>query len=643
MDHTFPQDEWLETDGLGGFASGTVDGIRTRRYHALLLSAQNPPSGRKVLVNGMEAWLESPAGLHFLSSQRYADGTIHPWGYLLLSSFTLEPWPTWTFRIGESLWIRQELAMVHGEPAVVLRWTVEGHLPPDCRLKVRLLCSGRDFHSLHHENPAFNFLPERLPQGWSWQFYPGLSSLNAVANAAYRHDPCWYRNFSYTEERDRGLDHLEDLASPGILEFDLDRPACLVLSSLSNSETGRQEAESLAQDCFQREAIRRRAFASPLHRAADAYVAERGRGKTIIAGYPWFGDWGRDTFIALRGLCLAAGRLQEAHDILIEWADAVSEGMLPNRFPDSGEQPEYNSVDASLWYIIAVEDFLDRCSRARREDLARSEEKFRGAVEAILQGYSQGTRHGIRLDDCGLLASGEPGVQLTWMDAKVGDWVVTPRTGKPVEVQALWLNALAIASRWDSRWKTLFDFGLRSFQARFWNESRQGLFDVIDCFHHRGTVDVSLRPNQIFAVGGLPRVLLPPSQARAVVETVEKHLWTSMGLRSLAPEEMNYVPRYEGGVLQRDGSYHQGTVWPWLAGPFIEAWVRVHGGTPEAKAKAADKFLRPLLDHLDQAGLGHISEIADADPPHLPRGCPFQAWSLGEIIRIRELLNESSL
>jgi glycogen debranching enzyme len=260
--------------------------------------------------------------------------------------------------------------------------------------------------------------------------------------------------------------------------------------------------------------------------------------------------------------------------------------------------------------------------------------KLLKAIDAILDGYSQGTRYAIRADSDGLLACGVPRVQLTWMDAKVGDWVVTPRIGKPVEIQALWLNALWIASQHDERRKTLFARGCESFRARFWNRERGCLYDVIDVNHRAGAVDAALRPNQIFAVGGLPLALLDGEQARLVLESVEDHLLTPLGLRSLAPQEPGYTRCYTGGVAQRDGCYHQGTVWPWLIGAFIEAWVRMRGNTDKAKQEARRRFLDPLLRHMETAGLGHISEIADAEPPHTPRGCPFQAWSVGEALRL---------
>jgi predicted glycogen debranching enzyme len=375
------------------------------------------------------------------------------------------------------------------------------------------------------------------------------------------------------------------------------------------------------------ERMRRSEFPSRLHHAADAYIVEGRHGKTIIAGYPWFADWGRDTFIALRGLCLATGRLEDARDILLAWAGSVSEGMLPNRFPDNGEQPEYNSVDASLWFIVAVNELLQAANGSGIVS-AKQKRALQNAIEQILEGYSRGTRFGIRMDADGLLACGVPGVQLTWMDAKVGDWVVTPRIGKPVEIQALWLNALKIAGQFSHGWEKHFDRGLKSFRERFWNDAGGFLFDVADANHQAGKNDASFRPNQIFAVGGLPFQLFESSQAERIVSAVEEKLLTPLGLRSLAPGDPGYTPHYEGGVRERDGAYHQGTVWPWLIGPFVEAWVRVRGETGKAKLEAREKFLTPLLAHLDKAGLGHVSEIADAEQPHTPRGCPFQAWSV---------------
>ena len=663
--------EWLETDGLGGFASGTVSGIRTRRYHALLLTATTPPTGRVVLVNGFEAWIETPRGKFSLTSQRYAPDVVHPNGANHIENFVAEPWPTWRFKFEDGTELTQEIFIARESRVTALNWRLTRE-QKNVRLFVRPLISGRDYHSMHHENSGFNFTPAPNGEKVLFRPYDGLPAFYAMysSNGHYTNEPVWYRNFLYAEERARGLDDTEDLASPGMFEWDLSAGDAVWLLTTADSPALSRKRDLSVRRYYQclreNKKLRRAEFPSRLYRAADDYIVGRrttpphpslspnggegvrrtGEGaareissssKTIIAGCPWFTDWGRDTFIALRGLCLATGRFADARDILIGWADSVSEGMLPNLFPDHGAKPEYNSADASLWYVIAVHDLLQA---APGGDVISAQDKraFRKAILAILDGYSKGTRFGICMDDDGLLSAGERGVQLTWMDAKVGEWVVTPRAGKPVEVQALWLNALKIASQFEPKWEAIFGRGLKSFRDKFWNKTAGCLYDVIDVNHRASEVDASFRPNQIFAVGGLPFPLLDGARAERIVSLVEEKLWTPLGLRSLALGEAGYTAYYSGGVLQRDGAYHQGTVWPWLIGPFVEAWVRIRGGSNEAKREAREKFLGPILAHLDEAGLGHISEIADATAPHTPRGCPFQAWSVGEALRLDQVV-----
>jgi predicted glycogen debranching enzyme len=649
------RDEWLEADGLGGFASGTATGVRTRRYHALLLTATTPPTGRVVLVNGFDAWLETPAGAFALTSQRYEPGVIHPDGWSRIASFTIDPWPTWTFSLPDGTRIEHALVVERGSPVVAMTWRLvspTGH----ARLSVRPFLSGRDYHSMHHENGAFRFDPERRGDRFVWRPYDGIPAIHAIANGEYEHRPEWYRNFRYDEELARGLDAAEDLASPGVFHWNLtgEGAAALVLGAAPDAERAipsNVRADAFASSLQAREKTRRASVASPLHRAADAYLVARGSGKTIVAGYPWFTDWGRDTFIALRGICLAAGpstslgtsRIDDARRILLEWSGAISEGMLPNRFPDRGEAPEFNSVDASLWFIIAVYDLFDAATREGVEIAASDRAALEGAVDQILTGYSSGTRFGIRLDDDGLLAAGVPGVQLTWMDARVGDRVITPRIGKPVEIEALWLNALWLAGRRAPKWRKAFAIGEAAFAQRFWNESTGALYDVVDVDHQTGTADPSFRPNQIFALGGLPVVLIDPERTLRALNAVEGRLWTPLGLRSLAPGEPGYAGPYGGGVGSRDGVYHQGTVWPWLLTSFVDAWVRARGSSREVKQQARERFLAPVLRHLDEYGLGHVSEIADGDFPHTPNGCPFQAWSVGEALRLdRVVLGDAS-
>ena len=434
--------EWLEADGLGGFASGTASGIRTRRYHSLLLVATTPPTGRLVLVNGLDAWVETSGGKFQLSSQCYAPGIIGGDGMQRIEALGWEPWPHWIFKLEDGTRIEQELFVAKGEPMTCISWKVLGPRR-EAKLSVRPFLSGRDYHALHKTNPAFRFDADVRPNQVSWAPYPGVPAIAALANAEYSHQPVWYYNFRYEEESARGLDCEEDLAAPGVLTWNLaSGKAALVLTTKQHAaatlSAGVKPLELLnkVQDSEQK---RREKFPSRLEAAADSYVVERSRvatptsggqsrstasGKTIIAGYPWFTDWGRDTFIALRGLCLATGRLGDARDILLAWTDAVSEGMLPNRFPDQGEQPEFNAVDASLWFIVAAYEYLRAAKNSKT--FQADKQALVEATEAIMEGYSKGTRYGIRLDGDGLLAAGERGVQLTWMDAKVGGWIVTP-------------------------------------------------------------------------------------------------------------------------------------------------------------------------------------------------------------------------
>jgi len=638
--------EWLETDGLGGFAMGTADGIRTRRYHAVLLAATHPPEGRMVLVADLEVFIETAAGRFALSSHRYQGGVIHPDGAQHLISFAHRPWPRWVWAFPDGTRIAYELVVEHGPeersdlapaadrvPRVAVRWIrLAGTVTS---LHVRPLVAGRDYHATHHENPSFRFVPELAGECVTWRPYPGVPDIHCAANGLYQHSPDWYRAFYYTEEAARGLDALEDLAAPGVFTFDLSSgPAAIVLSTAWIPG----DAAGTAKQIFASEARRRARFSSQdsgasVHAyASGGYIVARTgptgepAGRTLIAGYPWFADWGRDTFISLRGLCLATGRRDDARAILCQWSRVISRGMLPNRFDEHSAAPEYNSVDAALWFVIAADAYLaGDATAADRELLVR-------AIAAIVDGTQAGTRHGIRVDDDGLLACGVPGIQLTWMDAKVGNDCITPRIGKPVEIQALWINALTIAGRTADadRARGAFD--------RFWDAQRRQLHDVIDADHVRGAVDATCRPNQIFAIGGVPHPVLDGDRARAVVDTVERVLWTPAGLRSLDPADPRYRAHYTGGPAERDRGYHNGAVWPWLAGPFIEAWVRVRGDTAGAKREARTRFLAPLLARTELAGLDHLSEICDGDAPHRPVGCPFQAWSLAEAIRIDQLL-----
>ncbi len=629
--------EWLEADGAGGFALGTTTLTRTRRYHALLCTAITPPTRRVVLVNGFDAWIETDRGRYAISSQRWASGELAPDGAKRIEFFGCDPWPRWVFALEDGTRVEQEIFVRKGEGVTVVTWRViEGN--SKAALVVRPYLSGRDYHGTHHRNGVLSFDAKVAGERVDWRTYGSLPGVASFSNGEYTHEPYWYEKFFYAEEAARGQECVEDLATPGTLRFDLASGEAVWIVGTDRAidalESNDRKVANAARRLRGAEKRRRARFESVLERSADAYFVQRGSGSTIVAGYPWFTDWGRDTFISLRGLALATGRYADARSILCEWAKVVSEGMVPNRFTECSESPDYNSVDASLWFAIAAGEFLEIADRTKLALPRGSREALVESIEAILDGYARGTRFGIRLDDDHLLAAGVPGVQLTWMDAKVDGRVITPRVGKPVEVQALWINALKLASRHAPRFRTAFQRGLESFVRRFWNAEHGALYDVVDVDHVHGACDATIRPNQIFAVGGLPLALISGARAESVVDLVEKKLWTPRGLRTLAADEPNYCGRYVGGLVERDQCYHQGTAWPWLNGAFVEAWVRVHGDDGDARREARERFVRPLIDHLEEAGVGHVSEIADGDEPHTPRGAPFQAWSIAELLRL---------
>jgi predicted glycogen debranching enzyme len=624
--------EWLETNGLGGFASSTLAGLNTRRYHGLLTAATKPPVGRMVLLSKLEETLLLDNRRFDLSANQYP-GVIHPQGHQYLAGFRLDPFPVFTYRV-EGVEIEKRVFMVHGQNTTVVEYEIRGG---PCELEVRPLIAFRDYHSTSHANGSINGNVELAPGLASLTPYHGLPSLHLAHHAeSVELTGHWYHNFEYRREQERGLDFQEDLFNPLAARFSLkDRETATIIAStqplqwsdaaaLRQSEIARRAA--VAADSPSREPLVR-----VLVSAADQYIVARGELKTIVAGYPWFSDWGRDTMIALPGLTLATRRPEIARSILLAFAASIDKGMLPNRFPDAGETPEYNTVDATLWFFEAVRALIHYTG-----DLEFVREYLYGPMNEIVEWHQRGTRYGIRMDEDSLLACGEPGVQLTWMDAKVGDWVVTPRQGKPVEIQALWYNAVCIMQDLSRRFgypaREEFFHGLASrirsrFNEVFWNHEAGCLYDVVD----GDARDAAIRPNQIFAVS-LEHTMLPDDRARRVVEKVHEELRTPLGLRSLSPRDPQYRPIYQGGVWERDSAYHQGTVWPWLMGPFLTAYVRVHGRSADARAAAAG-WLEPFLDHLNTAGLGHVSEIADAEAPHAPRGCIAQAWSVAELLR----------
>ncbi len=637
------QREWLVTNGIGGFASGTVSGNLTRRYHGLLVAALHPPVGRTQLVAKLDETAHYAGIEYALATNRCLSGAVEPKGYVNIESFRLEgTTPIWQFALGDAL-VEKRIWMHRGENTTYVQYTLlRGGQPLGLELKA--LVNYRDFHSSTHAGD-WQMKVDTIEEGVQINAFDGGTPfylLSAGAEFETRHE--WHRDCFLPLAKYRGLDDHEDhlLAAVFSTELALNQSVTLVLTTntdaqLDGSRAWEEHAEHEKKLFAKWTSHDAQAASSapdwvqPLILAADQFIVRRSLpeepdGRSIIAGYHWFGDWGRDTMIALPGLTLTTGRTDIARKILLAFARYVDGGMLPNDFPDAGGRPEYNTVDAVLWYYEAVRQYF-----AVTQDRATLVSLF-PVLEEMINAHLKGTRYQIHVDQAdGLLYAGEPGVQLTWMDAKVGDWVVTPKIGKPVEINALWYNALETmaalapaAGRSGEPFAKMAAMVKRSF-GKFWNSGSGCCFDVIDAPGIGN--DASLRPNQIFAVS-LPESPLSPEQQRAVVDVCARRLVTSHGLRSLAQEEPGYQGHYGGAPRERDGAYHQGTVWGWLMGPFVLAHLRVYGDH-----KAAASFLEPLGKQITSHGLGTLSEIFDGDAPFTPRGCIAQAWTVGEVLR----------
>ncbi len=628
--------EWLETNGIGGFASGTISGANTRRYHALLTAATRPPLGRVTMLSKFEETLFIDGKSYALSANQYPNA-VYPQGFKYIKSFRLDPFPVWIFEI-ENIEIEKSIFMIDGSNTTVIEYKSKIQNPKSkIELELRPLLSFVDYHQLQHEDSDLRAGCETEKNLVTVKPYAQMPSLYFAHNALnVENTGVWYRNFEYAIERERGFDFREDLFQPFALNFDLSDAATVIASTEKQkfSDAGKfRQNEIKRREKLIKQADAKDDFTKQLALAADQFIVSRGAGKTIIAGYPWFSDWGRDTMIALNGLTLATNRAEIAKEILLEFSLHISEGMLPNRFPDAGETPEYNTVDATLWFFEAVRAYAEKT-----RDYKFIEKNLYEKLVNIVLWHVHGTRFQIKVDAAdGLLFAGANGTQLTWMDAKVGDTVFTPRTGKAVEIQALWYNALCVMAEFAERFGDETDSrkylemaqkARQNFNAEFWNDAEECLFDVINTREK----DASVRPNQIFAVS-LPHRILDFEKARKVVEKVEAELLTPFGLRSLSPKNEKYRPVYTGTPFERDSAYHQGTVWAWLIGGFVDAYRKVNFENKETENRVAE-ILSGFKTHLTEAGIGQISEIFDADAPHNPRGCFAQAWSVAEVLRV---------
>ncbi len=642
--------EWLVTNAIGGFASGTVAGCPTRRYHGLLLAALQPPVARTQMVAALDEVLSYAGSTYELASHQWASGAIAPQGHQFIESFRLDGTiPTWIYtvadaRIEKRIWMRQ------GENTTYVRYTLLTASSP-LQFQAKALVNYRDFHAATHAGD-WRMRIEPAGHGLRVVAYDGavpfyLQSLDATVEPQH----IWYRDCFWPIERDRGLEDHEDHLFAALFSATLDPGKSVTIALTTEESTLLDGASALSEQIAHDEGILETFVASfaknsaepasdslrQLALAADQFLVKRAisgypDGHSVIAGYHWFGDWGRDTMITLPGLTLTTGRPEFARQILLAFSQFVDGGMLPNNFPDAGGKPEYNTIDASLWYFEAVRQYVE-ATRDRK-----TLERLFPVLSTIIEAHVSGTRYNIHVDPAdGLVYGGGPGVQLTWMDAKIGDWVVTPRTGKPVEINALWINALESMAQFATllklpaeRFQTLNAVAKASF-AKFWNASRNCLYDVIDSPGVGN--DASLRPNQILAVS-LPVSPLSSEQQKAVVDVCRTELLTPFGLRSLGQHEQGYVAHYRGGPRERDAAYHQGTAWGWLLGPFALAHFRVYQDKSEAL-----RLLKPLARSLDIYGVGSLAEIFDAESPFKPCGCIAQAWSVSEVLRAWKLLS----
>ncbi len=636
--------EWLLTNGLGGFASSTIIGLNTRRYHGLLVAALEPPLDRRLLVAKLDEDLYVDGVRSVLGTNQVHDGCCAQSGYRLLQNFQREPFPVYTYQI-EDLFVVKTVFMVYGHNTTVIHYRIVNENRRHTVLRLHPLINCRGFHDTIFKN-GWPFDQDAGGRRVEIEPFPGAPRIYLASDrGSYTREPDWYLGMFYQMERRRGLPCHEDHFRPGYFTWqgDASGEITLVVSG--------EPIPPVSYERLEAEAMGRRSgllsaagwldpFARQLVLAADDFLVHRSStGKrTIIAGYPWFNDWGRDAMIALPGLTLCTGRSEEAKEILAAFAACARDGLIPNMFCDAGEEALYNTVDASLWFFYAVQKLLQYTSGY---DFIRQQFPI---MLRIIDCYRQGTRFGIRMADDGLVEAGAPGLQLTWMDAKAGDWVVTPRAGKAVEVNALWYNALMfmaeLSAVFEERdlYSQLASRVRASFRAAFWNESEQCLYDVIA----GESRDASIRPNQIFAVS-LPYSPLSGAQARAVVRKVWQLLYTPYGLRSLSPTDPEFKGRYLGNQWERDAAYHQGTVWSWLSGHFISAYLRVNHRS-QASLQTARQMLQPFKDHLREHGVGTVSEIFDGSYPFTPRGCYAQAWGVAEVLRcwVEELHGEQN-
>ncbi|AEH61232.1 glycogen debranching enzyme [Methanosalsum zhilinae DSM 4017] len=642
--------EWIVTNGLGGYASSTITGANSRTYHGLLVAAMNPPVDRILLLSSVDEIIEINGELYHLAVHKYPD-TVYPEGYRYLNSVSFNPFPVYTYNLGNAR-ISKHIFMVHGQNTTIIEYQIDGVCDNDSiSMKLLPLINTRNFHHTARSNDN---IFKQTAGSFRTEITNGNVSFQLSSNAGYFPAGNWYYDFEYEHELERGNFYTEDNYNPGYFEkSSLTNGSHIFLVASTehipdiNSEDieilYRKEIERLID--IERKCSYKDNIISKLYPAADSFIVQRKStgSNTVIAGYHWFSDWGRDSMISLPGLTLVTGRFEEASSILTTFSKYCRRGLIPNRFPDhSKDMPAYNTVDAPLWFIHAAGRYFEYTGDGNLiEDIWST-------IKEILYYYTHGTDNGIIMDSDGLIRHND---QLTWMDAKIGVNAVTPRAGKACEINALWYNALNTALFISDNLQLDIEFNAddlhmirENFSKMFWNTHEKCLFDFIDDRKETSIIkDPSIRPNQLFAVS-LPYTMLTHKQNCQIVKKVEQELLTPVGIRTLSPGDSGYTGIYSGNIWTRDAAYHNGTVWPWLMGAYISAYTRVNNYSDQSIAYS-EQLLQGLDGHLYQAGVGTISEIFDGDPPHDPKGCISQAWSVAEIMRayIEDIVNQGKV
>lgn len=644
--------EWLLSNDRGSYASGTVIGCNTSKYHGLLIASLHPPVERMVMLSNVLEIVEYDGNTYELANFEFSD-RLHPHGYQYLRSFRRNSGVHFEYEL-DGLKVTKSIYLAYDQDTLLINYDFAGVTAP-VKLTLIPLVALRDFHTTQSASASLKMDHEEGiytahvidPHGPAIHMY--------LPDGQFEWGADWWYAMRFRKETDRGHHDYEDVWAPGRFRADIESNGRLTLmahatagmhrSVLLNAEPDRiiQDLEERDRKLYETAGAETR-IDKLLIKAADQFIVRRTINEkhvsaSILAGYHWFADWGRDTFISLPGLLLCTGRYEEAREVLMTFGEVLDQGQIPNRFDDYGGPPHYNSVDASLWFINAAYKYLQ--VTGDRESFANH---FRPMIEEIVRAYTEGTRDNIHAESDWLISAGDPETQLTWMDAKCSGITFTPRFGKAVEVNALWYNAIHILTETASneaerqKWQDIADKIQKSFSELFWNEADRCLYDGV---FPDGSRDATIRPNQAFAVS-LPFSPLNPDRQKAVIDVVRKHLLTPYGLRSLSPQDSRYHPYYHGDQFQRDSAYHQGTVWGFLIGPFVEGYLKVNDCSSEA-LKQAGEFISPLLRHLEEDGcLGNVNEIFDAEPPHYPKGCIAQAWSIAELLRVKKMIETRS-